>query len=39
MTMKNNTKFEEELTCYIKTDMSNLTNFNSSSRKSKNIAL
>ena len=39
MTMKNNAKFEEELTCHVKTDMSNLTNFNSSTRKSKKIAL
>ena len=39
MTMKNNAKFEEELTCHFKTDMRNLTNFNSSTRKSKNIAL
>ena len=28
-TMKNNGKFEEELTCHIKTDMKNLTNFDS----------
>ena len=27
MTMKNNAKFEEELTCRFKTDMKNLTNF------------
>ena len=27
MTMKNNAKFEEELTCRFKTDMRNLTNF------------
>ena len=39
ITMKNNAKFEEELTCHFKTDMRNLTNFNSSTRKSKNIAL
>ena len=39
MTMKNNAKFEEELTCHVKTDMSNLANFNSSTRKSKNVAL
>ena len=30
MTMKNNAKFEEELTCHFKTDMRNLTNFDSS---------
>ena len=35
MTMKNNAKFEEELTCHFKTDMRNLTNFDSSTRKSK----
>ena len=39
MTMKNNAKFEEELTCHFKTDMRNLTNFNSSTRKSKNKML
>ena len=27
MTMKNDTKFEEELTCHFKIDMKNLTNF------------
>ena len=27
MTMKNDAKFEEELTCYFKVDMRNLTNF------------
>ena len=37
MTMKNNAKFEEELTCYFKTDLRNLTNFDSSTRKSKKI--
>ena len=30
MAMKNNAKFEEELTCHFKTDMWNLTNFDSS---------
>ena len=35
MTMKNNAKFEEELTCYFKTDGRNLMNFDSSTRKSK----
>ena len=30
MTMKNNAKFEEELTCPFKTDTRNLTNFDSS---------
>ena len=39
MSMKNNAKFEEELTCYFKTDMRNLRNFDSSTRKSKKIAL
>ena len=39
MTMKNNAKFEEELTFHFKTDMKNLTNFDSSTRKSKEIAL
>ena len=39
MTMKNNARFEEELSCHFKTDMTNLTNFDSSTRKSKKIAL
>ena len=39
MTMKNDTKTEEELTCRFKIDMRNLTNFDSSTRKSKKIAL
>ena len=39
MTMKNNAKFEEELTWHFKTDMSNLRNFDLSTRKSKKIAL
>ena len=39
MRIKNNAKFEEELTCHFKTGMRNLTNFDWSSRKSKNIAL
>ena len=38
MTMKNNAKFEEELTFHFKTDMRNLTNFNSTTQKSKKIA-
>ena len=38
MKMKNNAKFEEELTCYFKTDMRNLTNFDSNTRESKKIA-
>ena len=39
ITMKNNAKFEEQLTCHFKTDMRNLMNFDSSTRKSKKIAL
>ena len=31
--------FEEEWTCHFKTDMRNLTNFGSSTQKSKTIAL
>ena len=34
-----NAKFEEELTCLFNIDMSNLTNFDSSTRKSKIITL
>ena len=39
MTMKNNAKSGEELTFHFKTDMRNLTNFNSTTQKSKKIAL
>ena len=39
VTIKNNSKSEEELTCYFKTDMNNLTNFDSRTQKSKKIAL
>ena len=39
MTMKNDTKFEEELICCVKTDMRNLTNFELSTRKSQKFAL
>ena len=39
MTMKNDAKFEEELTCRFKIDMGNLTNFDPSTRKSKTFAL
>ena len=39
MKMKNNAKFEGELTYHFKTDMRNLTNVDSSTRKSKKIAL
>ena len=37
MTMKNDTKFEEELTCQFKIDMRNLTNFDLSTRKSQKL--
>ena len=39
MTMKNDAKFEEELTFHFKTDMRNLTNFDPSTRKSQKFAL
>ena len=39
MTMKNDTKIEEELTCRFKIDMRNLKNFDSSTRKSPKFAL
>ena len=39
MTMKNNAKFKEELTCHFKTDMRNLPNFDSSTRKTKSCSL
>ena len=39
MTMKNGAKFEIELTCYFKTDMRNLTNFDPNTQKSQKIAL
>ena len=39
MTMKNNAKFKEELTCHFKTDMRNLTNFDLNTQKSKKNAL
>ena len=39
MTMTNDAKFEEELTCQLKTDMRNLTNFDPSTRKSHKFAL
>ena len=39
MTMTNNAKFEEELTCHFKTDVTNLTNFDSRTQKSKKLAL
>ena len=39
MTMKNDTEFEEELSCQFKIDMRNLTNVDQSTRKSQKIAL
>ena len=39
MTMKNNVKFEEELTFHFKIDMRNLSNFDSSTQKSKKNTL
>ena len=39
MTIKNNAKSEEELTCHFKFDTRNLTNFDSSTSKTKKIAL
>ena len=37
MTMKNDTKIEEELICRFKIDMRNFTNFEPSTQKSKKI--
>ena len=37
MTMKNNAKFEEELTFHFKTDMSNLKIFDPTTQKSKKM--
>ena len=37
MRMKNDAKFEEDLTCQFKIDMRNLTNFDQSTRKSQII--
>ena len=39
MAMKSDTKIEAELTCHFKIDMRNLTNFDSSTQKSKKFAL
>ena len=39
MRMKNGAKIEEELTSEFKTDMKNLTNFDSSTQKSQKCAL
>ena len=37
MTMENDAKLEEELTCSFKIDMRNLTNFDPTTRKSQNL--
>ena len=39
MTMKNDAKFEKELTCHFKTDMKNLTSFGRSIQKSQKFEL
>ena len=39
MTMKNDSKLEEELTCQFKTDMRNLTNFHPNTQKTQKITL
>ena len=39
MKMKNDTKFEQELTCQFKIDMRHLKNFDPNSRKFKKFAL
>ena len=39
MTMKNDAKFEEELSCYFKIDIRNLTNFDWSTQKYKKFTL
>ena len=39
MTIKNDAKFEDELTCQFKIDMRNLTNFDRSTQKSQQFAL
>ena len=39
MTMQNDTKFEEELTCQFKIDRINLTNFDQSTEKSHKFVL
>ena len=38
MTMKNDAKFEEELTCHFKVDMRNLMNFDPSTPKSQKFS-
>ena len=37
MTLKNDAKFEEELTCRFKIDMRNLTNFDTSTQKTQKL--
>ena len=39
MTIKNDAKFEEELTCRLKIDIRNLTNFDPSTQKSQTFIL
>ena len=39
MTVKNDAKFKEELTCHFKIDMRFLANFDSSTRKSQKFSL
>ena len=39
MTMKNDARFEEELTCQFKIDMRNLINFDPSTRKTQKTTL
>ena len=39
MTIKNDEKIEEELTCQFKSDLRNLTNFDPSTQKSQKFAL
>ena len=39
MTMNNDVKFEEELTCQFKTDMRDLMNFDQSTQKCQKFAL
>ena len=39
MAMKNDTKIEQEVTCRFKIDLSNFTNFDPSTRKSKKFVI
>ena len=39
LTMKNDAKFEDELTCQFKIDIRNLTNFDASTQKSQKSGL